>query len=49
MATHIFAKFHYFNTFMLLEIWDAKEGTHINQSKNIKPNPKIDIMAVIQT
>lgn len=31
---------------MLLEIWDAKEGTHINQSKNIKPNPKIDIMAV---
>lgn len=43
---NIFAKFHYFNTFMLLEIWDAKEGMHINQSKNIKPNPKIDIMAV---
>ena len=31
---------------MLFEIWDAKEGMHINQSKNIKLNPKIDIMAV---
>lgn len=27
---NIFSKFHYFNTFMLLEIWDAKEGMHIN-------------------
>lgn len=28
---NIFAKFHYSNTFMLPEIWDAKEGIHINQ------------------
>lgn len=28
---NIFVKFHYFNTFMLLEIRDAKEGTSINQ------------------
>ena len=43
---NIFAKFHYFNTFILLEIWDAKEGTRLKQGKNIKSNPKIDITAV---
>lgn len=37
---NIFAKFHYFNTFMLLEIWDAKEGTHINQGQKHKTKPK---------
>lgn len=37
---NIFAKFHYFNTFMLLEIWNAKEGIHINQGEKHKTKSK---------